>query len=52
MPSLPINSDPKGLIMLIPVAILLIIAFIKRNIFIACTWASSPVSSSASSPAF
>lgn len=31
-------SNPKGLIMLIPVAILLIVAFIKRNIYVACTW--------------
>lgn len=31
-------SDPKGLIMLIPVAVLLAVAFIKRNIYIACTW--------------
>ncbi len=31
-------SDPKGLIMLIPVVILLVIAFVKRNIYIACTW--------------
>ena len=31
-------SNPKGLIMLIPVAILLIVAFIKRNIYVACPW--------------
>ena len=31
-------SNPKGLIMLIPVVILLVVAFIKRNIYIACTW--------------
>ena len=31
-------SDPKGLIMLIPVAILLTVAVIKRNIFISITW--------------
>lgn len=31
-------SDPKGLIMLIPVAVLLAVAFVKRNIYIACTW--------------
>lgn len=31
-------SNPKGLIMLIPVAILLTVAFIKRNIYTACTW--------------
>lgn len=30
-------SNPKGLIMLIPVVILLVVAFIKRNIYIACT---------------
>lgn len=32
------NSNPKGLIMLIPVVILLVVAFIKRNIYIACVW--------------
>lgn len=31
-------SRPMGLVMLIPVVVLLIIAFIKRNIFIAITW--------------
>lgn len=30
--------DPKGLVMLIPVAILLTVAIVKRNIFIAITW--------------
>ena len=33
-----LTQNPKGLIMLIPVAILLIVAFIKRNIYVACTW--------------
>ncbi len=32
------NMDPKGLIMLLPVAILLFVAFKKRNIFTAVTW--------------
>lgn len=32
------NINPKGLIMLIPVAILLFVAFYKRNIFTAITW--------------
>lgn len=32
------NSDPKGLIMLIPVVVLLTVAFVKRNIYTACTW--------------
>ena len=32
------NSDPKGLIMLIPVAILLFVAFKTRSIYIAVTW--------------
>jgi Na+/H+ antiporter NhaC len=31
-------TNPKGLIMLIPVVILLVIAIIKRDIFIAVTW--------------
>lgn len=31
-------SNPKGLVMLIPVVILLTIAFYKRDIFIAVTW--------------
>ena len=31
-------KDPKGLIMLIPVAVLLTVAIIKRDIFIAVTW--------------
>lgn len=31
-------SDPSGLIMLIPVVILLVIAIVKRNIFISITW--------------
>ena len=31
-------SDPRGLFMLIPVATLLIIAFKKRNVFIAAIW--------------
>lgn len=31
-------TDPKGLIMLIPVVILLAVAIIKRDIFIAITW--------------
>ncbi len=31
-------SNPKGLVMLLPVAILLFVAFKKRNIFIAITW--------------
>lgn len=31
-------SNPKGLVMLIPVAVLLFVAFKKRNIFIAITW--------------
>jgi Na+/H+ antiporter NhaC len=30
--------DPKGLIMLLPVIILLVVATVKRNIFIAITW--------------
>ena len=30
--------NPKGLIMLIPVIVLLAVAFYKRSIFIACTW--------------
>jgi len=32
------NMNPKGLIMLIPVAVLIGVAFVKRNIFTACTW--------------
>lgn len=32
------NINPKGLIMLIPVVILLVVAFYKRNIFTAITW--------------
>lgn len=31
-------SNPKGLVMLIPVVILLAVAIIKRNIFISITW--------------
>jgi len=31
-------TDPRGLIMLIPVIILLVVAVIKRDIFIAITW--------------
>jgi Na+/H+ antiporter NhaC len=31
-------SNPSGLIMLIPVAVLLVVAVVKRNIFISITW--------------